>query len=131
MKLKSLVLAGLLAIPSFNVFGQALGCDNPPVASVVPLNHFAIEGDTVTFTADIVGGVPPYSMYWADLEGGFYGTNQTMTLPDVQPENEGLYFVMVVDSVGCSSLTAGKLFVLPSSPGRGQKNGHTKQLLRE
>ncbi len=117
--MKSLLLAGLLA-GLFCLTGcpaKAQNCANPPVASVVPLNQFAAPGSTVTFTAQVGGGVGPYFIYWADLNGGFYGNGFQMTLNNVQPEDAGLYFAMVVDQQGCSSLTAGKLFV--QNPGRG------------
>lgn len=114
MFLKSFVLAGLLAFSSLSVFAQARGCDNPPVGAVVPLNQTATVGDTVTFTANITGGTPPYMHYWADLKGNFYGSTPSFHLINVQPSQEGLYFLMVWDANGCSSLTAGKLFVKPA-----------------
>lgn len=113
MNLKSLVLAGLLAIGSFNAFGQAKGCDNPPVASISPLNQFTTAGANVQFLVQIYPGTgtPPFFHYWVNPQFEFVGTGQVITLFDVQPEDEGLYYCFTWDSVGCSWLTAGKLFV--------------------
>lgn len=114
MKLKILILAGLIAGASvLSSFAQALGCANPPVASVAPLNQFTTAGANVQFTAIVAPGTgtAPFSMYWVGPDFQLIGVGPVITLFDVQPEDEGLYFLMLWDGIGCSSLTAGKLFV--------------------
>lgn len=113
MKLKSLVLTGLVALSAWCAMGQ--NCTL--TAGVSPLNEFASAGEDVTFTANITGGVGPFNMYWADGRGRalspLNGANTSVTLDNVTPGDAGLIFLVVYDlGTGCGTVTAGKLFVV-------------------
>ncbi len=106
--MRTLLLAGLLAISTWVASAQ-VNCTMVP--AVTPLNQFAFTGGTVTFTANITGGVAPYFVYWADQQGRLLGTQNSITLTQVDAADAGLIYLMAVDQQGCGALTAGKLFV--------------------
>jgi hypothetical protein len=110
------LLVGLAAISISALSALAQDCFT---AAVTPLNTFAIPRQTVTFTANITGGVGPFSMYWVTEKGrlltSFTGDNRAVALSNVTQADAGLVYLVCYDlGTGCGSVTAGKLFV--SSP---------------
>ncbi|MEZ5058902.1 MAG: T9SS type A sorting domain-containing protein [Saprospiraceae bacterium] len=67
----------------------------PPVSLLLEASDsFSCTNDVVVLTATVTGGVPPYTFRWPN--GGAGGPAFTI----IQP---GSYWIIVVDSVGCSA----------------------------
>jgi uncharacterized repeat protein (TIGR01451 family) len=80
----------------------------PPNISVPPRSQNASLGQNVTFSV-VAGGTQPLRYSWA-FNGSFLAgeTNSTLTLSNVQPDNEGEYVVLIVNAVG-QVLSAGAI----------------------
>ena len=87
----------------------------PPIITSQPPNQSVLAGNTATFSAGL-GGPGPFTCQWkfngANLPGQ---TASTLVLPDVQPDNDGLYSVTISDGAGSTNSVAASLDVLSSA----------------
>lgn len=84
--------------------------------SLSPLSEEVCVGQSVTFTAAVTGGTPPYNYTWY-INGGFAGISQSSTWT-YSPTANGDYniYVVVTDSTGQSTPSETCTFeVVPSS----------------
>ncbi len=114
------LVSGLLTLTSLAQQACSL------TAAVSPLNYRATQGETVVFTADIVG-VGPFNVYWANEKGvvlsGLVGDNRTIAISNVNASDAGLIYLVVYDlSTGCGTVTAARLSVASGVRGQGRQH---------
>lgn len=90
-----------------------------PQITVMPVEQKVNAGFPASFTVVAVGN-PPLSYQWthngAPVAGG---TNSTLTLPSVRPDQAGEYVVTVSNAAGSAISVPVALIVMPEAPGAG------------
>ncbi|CDK30306.1 immunoglobulin domain-containing protein [Candidatus Babela massiliensis] len=86
--------------------------------SIVPVSQSICIGSTITLTANVNGGIEPYSYQWQG-PNGFTSNNQNVTINNATLSNAGTYQLTVTDINGCSGVSlatvnVGQLNVLVS-----------------
>lgn len=77
-----------------------------PILTAGPSNQVVAAGNSISFIA-FANGTPPLQYQWQ-----FFGTNlpnatnNSLTIPNAQPANEGIYSVIVTDPAGTASASA-------------------------
>ncbi|MFH1118384.1 MAG: PKD-like domain-containing protein, partial [Bacteroidota bacterium] len=66
--------------------------------------NLVCEGETLQLTANITGGLAPYTVSWTG-PNGFTSNLENPTIPNVTMAAQGTYEVTVYDSYGCSPQT--------------------------
>ena len=73
----------------------------PPVVSSATIDFVAYQGSNATFNVSIVATNTPYYQWYNNLNAPIAGaTNASYTITNVQPSNEGVYFVVVTNKFG-------------------------------
>ncbi len=96
---------GNVATCAFTVHVEAFPV---PSCSVTPSNATVCAGLSASFTVNISGGTPPYSVFW-NGPGGFTSTSGSIVVSVA-----GTYTATVTDTNGCSTQCAGTLGVNPN-----------------
>jgi hypothetical protein len=75
-----------------------------PLMATQPTNQVAESGNTVSFAVAASGsGTLGYQWYWNTINNPIAGaTNASLVLANVQPANDGAYFVLVTNFVGAA-----------------------------
>ena len=64
-----------------------------------PQSQVKLEGQTVTFSVSILGGIPPYNYQWKKDGVNIPGANsQSYTILDLKINHTGVYSVVVTDN---------------------------------
>ena len=77
--------------------------------------NIACEGETLQLTANISGGLAPYTVSWTG-PNGFTSNQENPTIPNVTLAAEGTYQVTVRDSYGCSPQTDDVFVTINEAP---------------
>ena len=72
-------------------------------ASIIPLSQAICIGNTITLTAEVVGGSPVNFIWTTPGRGTITTTTNVLTLPNSTISDSGNYTVVAVDINGCSS----------------------------
>jgi len=84
---------------------------NPVIITAQPANQITDQGTNATFTVG-VSGTPPISYQWSFNGLPIGGANSaTLTVPNVQPANNGLYSVFVTNTAGSATSSNATLLV--------------------
>ncbi|HEY2953441.1 MAG TPA: Ig-like domain-containing protein [Verrucomicrobiae bacterium] len=97
-------------VRSFNLWGQSAP-SNLDGDQTHPQDAFVSAGESATFTAGVEGTVPiryQWRFMGLDISGA---TNQTLTLTNAQPADEGAYTVAITDASGATLSNPALLFV--------------------
>ena len=85
----------------------------PPTCSISPPTNIVCAGGTASFTVTPTGD-GPFTVSWTG-PNGFTSTNSfTITIPNAQAANAGIYTSTVYDSFGCPSSCTAILIVNPN-----------------
>lgn len=71
------------------------------VASIAPNTLDVCVGGTINLSAQVSGGSGIYTYLWSG-PSGFYSNNDSISIPNVNSVNAGIYQVIVTDSNGCT-----------------------------
>jgi hypothetical protein len=86
-----------------------------PAINVRPMNRTAVAGDNANFSI-VAAGTPPLTYQWqfngVDLTDA---TTSSLSIPNVQPGNQGHYTVTVANGLGSSTNALAMLTVLPTA----------------
>ena len=87
----------------------------PPVVSSATIDFIAYQGSNATFSVSVVSTNKPYYQWYNNLGSSINGaTNSSYTITNVQPSNEGIYFVNVTNNFG-ELMSKLSLAVLPTN----------------
>ena len=101
--------------PSVTSSNAVLSISSAPVITASPASENAAQGGTATFTVT-AGGAPPLAYQWTFNGTNLaFGTNATLSLPDVQTNQAGWYAVYVTNLYG-SALSVGAYLSVYQAP---------------
>jgi hypothetical protein len=95
---------------------------SPPVIAMQPVDEAVLDGDTATFSAAAVGGLPLFFQWQLDgtniIDGGnFSGTTTTnLTVSNVSPAVVGMYSVVVTNVASFTTSSNALLSITDSAP---------------
>jgi hypothetical protein len=110
--------AGSYSVVVFNQAGSVasaiaqLTVRQPPLILATPTNQFVRPGSNAVFTVSASGNGFPRYRWRFNGETIALATNATLTVTNAQFANEGDYTVTITDSVGQSTTSPAKLFIL-------------------
>jgi len=101
--------------PSVTSSNAVLSISSAPVITASPASENAAQGGTATFTVT-AGGATPLAYQWTFNGTNLaFGTNATLSLPDVQTNQVGWYAVYVTNLYG-SALSVGAYLSVYQAP---------------
>lgn len=74
--------------------------DTQMVVTNQPVSQHVVPGGTATFTVGVTNGLPAYTYQWLLFGTNTVGTSQTLTIPNAEVANAGLYSVVITDALG-------------------------------
>src|ERR1035438_2440095 len=72
--------------------------DTQMVVTNQPVSQHVVPGGTATFTVGVTNGLPAYTYQWLLFGTNTVGTSQTLTIPNAEVANAGLYSVVITDA---------------------------------
>ncbi len=78
--------------------------------NVLPDPATVCRGSTVTLTANVAGGLSPYSYNWTG-PNDFTSTSNPVIIPNASPSNAGTYQVTVTDFNGCTGTNSSEVTI--------------------
>ena len=94
-----------LAGNDFGLDDISFGTLAPSPATINPTTATSTcEGETITLTANVVGGKTPFTYSWSS-QNGFSSALQNPTIPNCTTGNSGVYTLTFTDGYGCTPLT--------------------------